>query len=150
MAKTAIKVKPNRKYILAVAVVFIIAITLYFVKEYNRKPADLTTEKPQETIASSELIKAFKLDEAKANKQFLGKTIMVSGFITEINKGQDTLVNIFLGDSTQIEKISCIMDMRKKNSFANLKTGTQISVIGFCTGFLQDVEMSRCVIVPSK
>ena len=123
---------------------------IYAYKEYNRKVTDLTHEKPQQTITASALLAAFKNEEENANKKFTGKTLLVTGIISEINNEQDTLLNIYLGEDNAIEKVSCIMDMRRKESFEKLKPGQPISIIGFCTGYLQDVEMNRCVIVPSK
>ena len=140
----------NIKYILIVIVVVFLAASLYAYKEYNRKGIDLTHEKPQEKITATALLAAFKNDEENANKKFAGKTLLVTGIISEINNEQDTLLNIYLGEENTIEKVSCIMDMRRKEDFEKLKSGQQISIIGFCTGYLQDVEMNRCVIVPSK
>ena len=138
------------KYVLFAIAFVILATSLFVFKEYNRKPADLTNEKPQKKITAAALIAAFKNDEENANKIFLGKTLIITGLITEINNEQDTLLNIFLGEKNSIEKVSCIMDMRRKDSFEKLKPGQQISIIGFCTGYLQDVEMNRCVIAQSK
>lgn len=137
----------NRKYIFAIIAVFILAMILYAVNEYTRKPAVLSNEKPQETITAMALLAAFKNNEEMANKLYLGKTILITGLITEINNEQDTLMNIYLGDPNAFTKVSCKMDMRKKDSFVKLSAGQQISLIGFCTGYLQDVELDRCVIV---
>ena len=133
-----------------VIIIILLAVSLYAYKEYNRKPADLTNIKPEETVTAPALLAAFRIDEEKANKSFLGKTLMVTGVIREINNEEDTLLNIFLGEDKAIEKVSCMMDMRKKDQFINLKIGQQISLLGFCTGYLQDVEMNRCVIINSK
>lgn len=140
----------NFKYVLLVIIIVFLSASLFVYKEYNRKPIDLSNEKPQEKITASALIAAFKIDEEKANKRFAGKTLQVMGLITEINKEQDTLLNIYLGEENTMEKVSCIMDMRRKESFEKLKPGQQISIIGSCTGYLQDVELNRCVIVTSK
>lgn len=150
MVNTAIKMSRTLKYVLFAIGIVVLATSFFVFKEYNRKLTDLTHEKPQEKITASALIAAFKNDEENANKIFLGKTLMITGFITEINNEQDTLLNIFLGEKNTIEKVSCIMDMRRKDSFVKLMPGQQISIIGFCTGYLQDVEMNRCVIAQSK
>lgn len=147
MVNTATKMSSNRKFIVVSILIFLSAIVLYAFNEYNRKPADLSVQKPQETITAMALLAAFKNNEEIANKLYLGKTVLITGLITEINNEQDTLMNIYLGDSSAFEKVSCKMDMRKKDSFLKLIPGQQISLIGFCTGYLQDVELDRCVIV---
>ena len=144
------KMNLSGKYIAVVTLVVLLTISFYAYNEYNRKPADLTNIKPEETITAPILLAAFKNDEEKANKKFLGKNLMVTGLIREINNEEDTLMNIFLGEDNALEKVSCMMDMRKKEQFTNLKIGQQVSLIGFCTGYLQDVEMMRCIIVSSK
>ena len=130
--------------------VFILLAVLYGIKEYNRKPTDLSKVNPEATISAVALITSFKENEATANKTFLGKTVLVNGIISEIDNENDTLINVYLGDSTLLEKVSCTMDMSKSDEYKNLKKGQQISIKGFCTGYLQDVELNRCVIFPQK
>ena len=146
---TIINMMGKRKYIL-VFVVLILLTVLYGIKEYNRKPTDLSKVKPEATISAVALITSFKDNEATANKSFLGKTVLVNGIISEIDNENDTLVNVYLGDSTLLEKVSCSMDMTKSEEYKKLKQGQQISIKGFCTGYLQDVELNRCVIFPQK
>ena len=136
-----------RKYIAVVIIIVLLVLSFYAYNEYNRKPADLTNISADKTVTAPALLAAFKNDEEKANKIYLGKTLKVTGVIKEINNEEDTLLNIFLGEDNAIEKVSCMMDMRKKEEFIHLKDGQQISIIGYCTGYLQDVEMNRCVII---
>ena len=146
---TVINMMGKRKYILVFVVLILLAV-LYGIKEYNRKPTDLSKVNPEATIFAVALITSFKENEATANKTFLGKTVLVNGIISEIDNENDTLVNVYLGDSTLLEKVSCSMDMSKSDEYKKLKQGQQISIKGFCTGYLQDVELNRCVIFPQK
>ena len=139
------------KKLIVVALIIIVAIAgLYAYKEYNRKAEDLSTAKVEETINASDLVLAFEKDEARATKKFAGKTVLVTGKVAEIINQQDTMLNIFLGDETAMSKVSCLMDIRKKETFKNILVGNQISIKGVCTGFLADVEMNRCIIVNEK
>ena len=134
-----------------VALIIIVAIAgLYAYKEYNRTAEDLSTVKVEETINTSDFVLAFEKDEAGATKKFAGKTVLVTGKVAEIINQQDTMLNIFLGDETAMSKVSCLMDIRKKETFKNILVGNQISIKGVCTGFLADVEMNRCIIVNEK
>ena len=146
---TVINMMGKRKYILVFVVLILLAV-LYGIKEYNRKPTDLSKVNPDATISAVALITSFKENEATANKTFLGKTVLVNGIISEIDNENDTLVNVYLGDSILLEKVSCSMDMTKSEEYKKLKQGQQISIKGFCTGYLQDVELNRCVIFPQK
>ena len=139
----------KKKYLWFLVIPFT-AILFFGIKEYNRKPKDLSEAKPDHKTTAVALITAFTNDEALANKTYLGKTVEISGVITEIDNEEDTLINIYLGDSTLMEKVSCSMDMRNKGKTGKLKLGQQVSIIGFCTGYLQDVEMNRCAIAASQ
>ena len=141
---------PFKKYALLGILTVVIIIAVYGYKEYNRKAADVYTAVPQETLQATEMITAFTTNEAAATKKFAGKTVLVTGVVAEIINQQDTMINIFLGDETDINKVSCLMDIRKKEAFKNISVGKQISIKGICTGFLADVEMNRCVIVNKK
>lgn len=140
----------SKKYIYFTILTVVIIAGAYGYKEYNRKAADVYTAVPQETLQATEMLTAFTTNEAAATKKFAGKTVLVTGVVAEIINQQDTMINIFLGDETDINKVSCLMDIRKKEAFKNIAVGKQISIKGICTGFLADVEMNRCVIVNEK
>lgn len=122
----------------------------FFIKEYVRKPADLTNIQATVKIAVADIIDLYDKDEAVANKLFLNKTIQVNGAITEIVNQQDTLINIFLGDKNALHKVSCLMDKRHFTGIKNYTIGQQISIKGICTGYLIDVELNRCVVVDTN
>jgi hypothetical protein len=142
--------KPVKKYLLFTFIALVTIAAVYAYREYNRKATDLFTAAPQEIVNATDMTTAFANDETIATKKFAGKTVLVTGFVTEIINQKDTLLNIFLGNDTDINKISCLMDMRRKETFKNIVVGKQISIKGMCTGFLADVEMNRCVIVNQK
>lgn len=136
------------KKFLFVATAFILSIVaLYAYKEYNRRPADLSTIKPDVVITAEDLVNAFETDEAKANTKYNGKTLMVNGVVAEINNQQDTLLTVYLGKSEALHKVSCTINTLNKEKKKQPHTGDNISVKGKCTGFLLDVEMNRCVFV---
>lgn len=141
---------PFKKYILVATLVAVAFAGIYAYKEYNRKAADVTNITAQETINASDILTAFTNDEAAATKKFAGKTIQITGTVSEIINQQDTMLNIFLGSETDINKVSCLMDMRRKEDLKNIVQGKKIAIKGICTGFLADVEMNRCVIVNEK
>ncbi len=122
----------------------------FFLKEYERRPTDVTSMQATVRIAVADIIDLYDKDEAIANKLFLDKTIQVKGLITEILNQQDTLINIFLGDKNGVHKVSCLLDKRHFKAIKNYTVGQQISIKGICTGYLIDVELNRCVVVDSN
>ncbi len=140
----------TKKYVLSVTIIAACIIGLYGYKEFNRKAVDLSSVKAQETTSAANLIAAYDVDETQANKQYLGKTILVTGNIAEINNQQDTLINLLLGSAEDIHKVSCIMDVKQLENIKKYTVGKAIAIKGICTGFLADVELNRCVIVTKK
>lgn len=111
-------------------------------KEYNRKPADLATLKPALEVAADDLIAAYATDEAKANQQYLGKVVDVTGVVS----GGSTGKNILLGTNLTA-KVSCLLDSAHTLQSTSIKPGDKLRMRGVCTGFLLDVELNRCVVV---
>ena len=138
--------KLKRKYLLAALVVLLLA-GWYAYREYNRRPADLTSLKPVDKMDALKLAALYETDESKANTLYLGKAIDVSGTIADIQNQQDTMINILLGDSDAMHKVSCMMNMNYAAEFKNYKPGDAVTIRGICTGYLMDVELNRCVII---
>jgi tRNA_anti-like len=134
------------KKIAIISIPIIAIVVIYGYREFNRKPADLSTIKPQVIISADSIIAAYENDEAKANAQFLGKTILVNGMVTEMKNEQDTLLNVILGNDG-LHNVSCLLVNGQLENFKKYSVGKPVSIKGICTGFLADVELNRCVIV---
>ncbi len=140
----------SKKNILLIAILIVLCTGIYCYKEYNREPADVSNIEPAASLTAIVLVDSYESDEANANKLYLGKTIQLTGAIAEINNLQDTLVNVLIGDSNSMHKVSCLLDSRYLASVKNYRVGQQITIRGVCTGYLMDVEMNRCVIIEKK
>lgn len=137
----------SKKNIAITIVLIVIILAGYSYKEYYRKPADISTVEPAAQINVAAIVKLYQNDETKANQQYLNKTIQVEGSITQIINQQDTLINVFLGDTNSVNKVSCLLDKKHFNAIQKYTVGQPITIKGICTGFLIDVELNRCVIV---
>ena len=136
----------SKRIFLITFLIILCSAGIYIYKEYNRKPARLNNLPAVVNINADTLISQFALNEAEANKKYLGKVISVKGLINKIDNQQDTLLTILLGDSLLSSSVSCLMD----SSYIKLKKvftqGAQITIKGICTGYLMDVELNRCVV----
>jgi hypothetical protein len=137
----------RKKILLLIALVILLSGGWYAYREYHRKPADLTSLKPVDKMDALKLAALYETDESKANTLYLGKAIDVSGTITDIQNQQDTMINILLGDSDAMHKVSCMMNMNYAAELKNYKPGDAVTIRGICTGYLMDVELNRCVII---
>lgn len=140
----------SKKNIAIVAGLSIVVLAGYFYKEYYRRPTDITGMQPAEKVNAAAIVTLYQNDEAKANQRYLNKTIEVQGAITEIVNQQDTLINVFIGDTNSVHNVSCLLDKRHFNAIKKYTAGQQITIKGICTGFLLDVELNRCVIVQNN
>jgi tRNA_anti-like len=138
-----------KKYTLVAITAIIVIVSIYAYKEFNRKPADLSGIKPQVFITVDSIVAAYENDEANANAQFLGKTILVNGIIAEMNNQHDTLLNVIMGNDG-MHNVSCLLDNGQLGNYKKYNVGKPIAIKGICTGFLADVELNRCVIVGEK
>jgi len=139
--------KYKKKYGWLILLAIVIIAGLYAYREYNRKPADLSTVDSQIKISADSLVIKFEKDEQKANLLYLGKPIEVTGLIAEINNQLDTLVTIALGKKEDMHKVSCLLDANHTNEIKRYKVGDNIMLRGICNGYLLDVELNRCVII---
>ena len=135
----------NKRIVLITLLIILFSAGIYIYKEYN--PDNILNNLPAVVnINADTLISQFALNEAEANKKYLGKVISVKGLINKIDNQQDTLLTILLGDSLLSSSVSCLMD----SSYIKLKKvftpGAQITIKGICTGYLMDVELNRCVV----
>jgi tRNA_anti-like len=147
---TNIKMSSTKRYVLFGGLAIAVVAAIYGYKEFNRKPEDLSNISPQAIVTVDSIVAAFSNDEATANKKYLGKTIQVSGMITEVNNQQDTLLNVVLGNTESINNVSCLLDKKQLTNLKYCTVGKPISIKGICTGFLADVELNRCVIIENN
>jgi hypothetical protein len=136
----------NKKFIIAGFLCAAIAVGIYAYKEYNRKPANLQTLKADVSILATQLVNDFTTNEEAANAKYLGKVLLVNGRLIEVQNQNDTLLTLFIGDTTQTSKVSCLMDKVHINNSKKYKQGDSVSIKGICTGYLMDVELNRCVV----
>ena len=140
----------RRKYVVLFLFITITVFAIFFYIEFQRKPADLANTEPALKVSATIIVELYQNNEMVANQQYLNKVIEVSGPISEIINQQDTLVNIMLGDTISLHKVSCLLSRTHFKNVKNYKAGQQIIIKGVCTGFLTDVELNRCVIVDAQ
>ena len=121
------------------------AIGLYL---YNKPVQSLANKKPAYSLPAGELLSAFQSDEAKANKEYLGKVIAVTGTIQEIAPGEDMQMQVILDAGDLMSRVSCVMEEPYEQFLKRgLKKGDTVQIKGECTGMAMDVVLDRCVMV---
>jgi tRNA_anti-like len=113
-------------------------------KIYN-KPHRSVENETALAITSEELALAYTKNEAKADKEYLDKPIQVTGLIADIANNQQNKQVIVL-QGTDLSGVQCTLDQNTPE----LKKGSSVAIKGFCTGYLTDVILDRCIVVSLK
>lgn len=134
------------------AIIIATGIAVFTFNKINAANPDQAKAKPDVTIDAATFINSFEKDSASANKQFIDKTVLVTGKIKSI----DTSGVISLGEAGQMSSIQCSMDKRHKIDYGNLKEGMPVAIKGKCVGYDAqellgtDVQMNFCVLDNKK
>lgn len=108
------------------------------------KPHKDVNDETAISMAAPQLFAEFTANEQEANKKYLNKAILVSGMISTVEENQDKQKYIILQTDDALNGIMCTM---RTNDFS-AKAGDQVSVKGFCSGFVGDVKLTDCVLDP--
>ena len=135
--------------IIAVVIVVLIAIGgLIGYRMYNKPHADVN-EAEAITVTAEAIYKEFETDESTANLKYTGenKVVQVSGTVGEITQ-QDTLTYVTLAVPDAMGGVMILTDKSASAAASNLKPGDQVTLKGFCNGYLMpDVKINGGVIV---
>ena len=126
------------------ALLSLVAIGAFW--QYNKPSRNLTEEKADLSISTTDLYRQFSENETQANHQYLDKIVQVRGVLQTINRTEDGL-NLILEAGSEMGGVICEIPKGNVPEGLNLQTGKEITIKGQCTGFLMDVVLVKCVIV---
>ncbi|MGJ7031259.1 OB-fold protein [Niabella hirudinis] len=115
--------------------------------QYNRKPPDVKTERPQITTDAPALVAAFNTDEPSANRQYLEKIIAVTGKVADVKIDTAGHATVFLSSNDPMVAVTCSFYDTETTAVKKLTAGQQVTIKGVCTGKLMDVVLNKCSIV---
>lgn len=133
--------------------VFLLIVTVLGIIGYrmwNKPHSDMTSATPDAKLTATELYKVYQTNETMADKQYLGKVILVTGNILEVNQGTDGSTNLLLDTGDPMSTILCQLDKFTKQTNITYSAGQQVTVKGICSGFTGDVVIDRCIVTDKK
>lgn len=140
--------KPLYKIILSLFVVGLLAAGGVYWYAFMRPHRDMLKAKPAFVMDASDLFNDFSNDEASANKKYLGKVVQITGKVVDLkNENNETAVTLtdeLFGVSTYLDS-AFVADNSKM--VAAIDTGKIVTLRGQCDGMLNDVVISRAVII---
>ncbi|MEO5683538.1 MAG: hypothetical protein ABIQ88_12895 [Chitinophagaceae bacterium] len=113
---------------------------IFVYRMYNKPHRSAATETVV-VLTAGQLAAAYELDEAGANKKYLGNAVQVSGTVSELSFNQQNKQVLIL-TGTGMSAVQCSLLEDK----AGVKKGDSVIIKGFCSGFLTDVIMDRCIV----
>ncbi|MEZ4827730.1 MAG: hypothetical protein R3C61_15820 [Bacteroidia bacterium] len=129
--------------IAAAAAAFLgISVGLYM---FNKPHEDVASAEADYSMSVDELFAAFSTDEATANEKYLNKIIEIEGVLGEKSDSPDGITAI-LSASGEMFGVSCAFVGEDASALNEVAVGSAVRIQGICTGYLTDVNLTRCVL----
>lgn len=117
----------------AVAVAAVVALALHRKSETGKREQDSRLS-PAFSVPAEELCRAYKENEIKADSEYKGKVLAVSGKVTDIGRSPDGEACVCLAGSDRESSIQCFFPKSEENVLERLSKGDTIHVVGECKG----------------
>jgi hypothetical protein len=133
----------RKKYFFGIAILMLClaAWAIYRVYQPHRNVSDTETAA---FLSAPDLYHYFQVDEAAANKKWVGKVIEVGGTISSVNESVN-YISLTL-KATAEGGINCSLLKKDLDAEDKFKSGDSIIIKGKCAGFLTDVNLVDCVV----
>jgi hypothetical protein len=119
----------------------------------NEEFADTANTRTDYTVTATKLIKEFQTNDSLANAKYREKIIAVNGNISEIEKLNDSTVNIKFIDTTTGSYAIFPFTGENVKDVAELKKGDPVSLKGSCSGGVlseilgtESITFKRCIL----
>lgn len=120
---------------LGVLILAIVALALY------NKPHREVGASEGIVISAVELFEAFVADEASANEAYLDNVLSVTGIVNSVQANQQGDQVLVLETNDLMFGVSCTME-----SPVTVVEGREVTIKGFCKGYLSDVVLTNCIL----
>ena len=137
----------KKKLLILLAIVIALVVIGFVVLKVMTKNAErhVETEKGI-VIDAAQLVTAFNTSEDSANKQYLNKTLELTGIVASIDTNENHQSVILLKTPEASTGVLCTF----KKKIENVKLGNIITCKGICTGFLSNVTVTDGVLLTVK
>ena len=123
-----------------ICLLLIVTAGIVVYRMYNQPHRSAATEKAV-ALTAQQLAAEYEKDETIANKKYLGNALQVSGTVSDVSVNQQNKPVLVL-TGTDMSGVQCSL----LKSAAGVKKGDAITVKGFCSGYLTDVVLDRCIV----
>jgi hypothetical protein len=136
------------KITLFVVLFIAIAGIWYALHMFNLQHPDTAKVKPDFIVSATALQKEFEDNETTASARYIKKILEVTGNIVSVTPADSAHTNISLKTGSDLSSVICTF--KSINDPSKFKTGEEITLRGECSGFLMDVLLNNCAVIPNK
>ena len=122
----------------------LIVIVVAYLIVMNLPKASVKNKEADFRLSATELYEAFETDEKKANKQYIGKTMVVKGRVVSVEEDDKGSPVLILDGGGDMGGVLCTFEGDTK---LQIQPGEEATVKGLCTGVLMDVVLNKCVLL---
>ena len=99
-------------------------------------------------IAANKLMAEYQKNEIAADERYKGKLLAVTGIVANVGKGIDDTAYVALVTGDMIFKIQCFFEKKDNAALAQLGSGVEVTVIGWCDGKIKEgnVVLKKCAL----
>lgn len=127
--------------------ILLLALLLLALYWYNKPRTEIVKLKVDFDMTAVALYDDYIQNEVNADKKYLDKIISVTGNVVGVQQQQGTVIQLQAGN--EMGGVNCrLVGQDKIDTTGMIKR--QITLKGRCTGFLMDVNLVDCTILPSK
>ena len=126
-------------------------------KMYNKPHTDVASTEVKASLSATELFQRFVDDETLANEEFVEEVIQVSGLVSEVDKSNESEIQIALKTSDDQGFVRCGLEAVEGAKLGQYSEGDELTLVGICKGVLADDELdlladtevilSKCMII---
>jgi tRNA_anti-like len=104
---------------------------------------------PSDTIKISavNLVADYVANEVKADYNYKGKLLEVSGVVQDIKKGMADDIFVILNGHRQLRAVQCYLYNNSEEVARNLSQGMKVTFVGECEGLMANVVLKNCMLV---
>ncbi|XZF12519.1 OB-fold protein [Chitinophagaceae bacterium MMS25-I14] len=129
----------KKKIILILLLIVIVAGAIIAKMWY--KPHPKAENQDAISVTAASVFKEYSADEQGCNTRYLNKVLAVTGTVASVDTNQDGAIVVVLQSDDPLNGVVCTM--RDKN--ASVAKGSQVTIKGFCSGFVGDVKLTDCI-----
>lgn len=134
-----------RKLLLGLLTLILIGVGIAYYL-FQKKTPGLQHVKPDFELTSHELFDAFNKDEQAALAIYEGKVLQVRGQVLML-QANDSIASLILdAENAMMGGVNCSFNYPD----VQVKRKTEVTVKGRCQGFLTQVVLNNCIIIPEN